>query len=142
MAGMINARDRYAIDRWAEGLFNINADGQMVACLEHGTVALTEAIDAAKDHGLRLPILLRFPQILQARAHALQAGFQAAIDKTGYTEGYTALYPIKVNQQAGVVQTFAQMDERPRLHPLGAGGFEVGCRDPDRYRKNQRVGPD
>lgn len=119
MASMTNARDRYAIDRWAEGLFDINADGQMVARLEHSTVTLTEAIDAAKAEGLRLPILLRFPQILQARAHALQAGFQAAIDKTGYTKGYTALYPIKVNQQASVVQTFAQMDGM---------GLEVGSK--------------
>ena len=116
---MTQARDRYAIDRWAEGLFNIDADGQMVACLEPGTVVLNDAIDAAQQQGLRLPILLRFPQILQARAKTLQTSFETAIQKTGYEKDYTALYPIKVNQQASVVQTLAQVDGM---------GLEVGSK--------------
>ncbi len=119
MGSMTDAHDRYAIDRWAEGLFGINADGQMVACLESGTVVINDAVNAAKERGLRLPILLRFPQILQARATTLQSAFNTAIQKTGYQKGYTALYPIKVNQQASVVNTLAQVEGM---------GLEVGSK--------------
>lgn len=110
MALMTDALNRYAIPRWSEGLFDINAKGQMEVCLDAGQVALPDVVDAAINEGLRLPLLIRFPQILQARAQALIHGFNQAIDKTGYDQPYTALYPIKVNQQASVVHTLARLD--------------------------------
>lgn len=119
MAPMTDALDRYAIPRWSEGLFDINAKGEMEACLATGRLPLSDAIGAAIDQGLRLPLLIRFPQILQARAQALIDGFRRAIEKTGYGQPYTALYPIKVNQQASVVHTLAGMN---------ALGLEVGSK--------------
>lgn len=116
---MTDALNRYAIPRWSEGLFDINAQGEMEVCLDHGRLSLMEAVEAALDQGLRLPLLIRFPQILQARAQALMDGFNQAIAHTGYGQPYTALYPIKVNQQASVVHALASMD---------ALGLEVGSK--------------
>lgn len=104
---MIDARQRYAIPRWSEGLFDVNDQGEMVVCLPQGQVSLVDVVNAAAGCDLRLPILLRFPQILQARAQALVSAFEQAMANANYRHPYCALYPIKVNQQASVVHALA-----------------------------------
>jgi len=113
---------RYAIERWSEGYFGIDEQGRMSV---HPTgsegpgQALIEIAERAHRQGLRLPLLLRFPQILQGRAGQLISAFRDAIDETGYAGRYTAVYPIKVNQQATVVRTLAGVDGM---------GLEVGSK--------------
>ena len=113
-------RRRYAIDRWSEGLFNIDDQGQLLVCPAAGrSAALPEVVEAARKQGLRLPMLLRFPQILESRAGQLMDAFDSAIDEHGYQGSYQPAYPIKVNQQSSVVRTLAAID---RL------GLEVGSK--------------
>lgn len=119
MTGMRDALDRYAIPRWSEGLFDINAEGELSVCLERTSLSLAKVVEAATDQGLRLPLLIRFPQILQVRAQALIDAFNQAIEQSGYGQPYTALYPIKVNQQASVVHTLAG---------ISSMGLEVGSK--------------
>ena len=45
---------------------------------------------------------MRFPDILGDRLGKLQAAFAQAQADWDYTGGYTAVYPIKVNQHQGV----------------------------------------
>lgn len=116
------ARRRYAIDRWSEGYFDIDADGQLCARpagAQGQAVALPEIVARAQRDGLRLPMLLRFPQILSARAGQLVDAFEQAIDEVDYAGSYTAVYPIKVNQQSSVVRTLAAV---PGI------GLEVGSK--------------
>ena len=47
---------------------------------------------------------MRFPDILQARVRQLTGAFDRNIEALEYGAGYTALYPIKVNQQEAVVE--------------------------------------
>ena len=49
-------------------------------------------------------MLVRFPDILQARVRQLTGAFDRNIEALEYGAGYTALYPIKVNQQEAVVE--------------------------------------
>ncbi|MDH5359445.1 MAG: biosynthetic arginine decarboxylase, partial [Gammaproteobacteria bacterium] len=42
--------------------------------------------------------------ILQDRVNSLSAAFAAAMDEDGYEGGYSVVYPIKVNQQRGVIE--------------------------------------
>jgi arginine decarboxylase len=113
-------RRRYAIDRWSEGLFHIDHRGRMVVSPATGrSAALPEVVEAARKQGLRLPMMLRFPQILETRAGQLMDAFDAAIDEHGYQGRYQPVYPIKVNQQSSVVRTLAAID---RL------GLEVGSK--------------
>jgi len=107
------ARKRYAIDRWSEGFFDINKAGQLCARPEGKTgdkLVLSEIVAQAQREGLRLPMLIRFPQILVARARQLVEAFGQAIDQLDYTGSYTAVYPIKVNQQSSVVRTLAGVE--------------------------------
>ncbi|MDT8408904.1 MAG: biosynthetic arginine decarboxylase [Wenzhouxiangellaceae bacterium] len=107
------ARRRYAIPQWSEGLFDIGPDGRLAAHPQPGSgvpVALAEVVARARSEGLRLPLLVRFPDILKNRAGQLREAFEAAIDNNGYSGGYTPVYPIKVNQQASVVGTLASVE--------------------------------
>ena len=104
---------RYAIERWSDGYFGIDDQGRMSVHPngpEGPAQALAVIAERAHRQGLRLPMLLRFPQILQSRAAQLTSAFQTAIDDHGYAGSYTAVYPIKVNQQATVVRTLAGVE--------------------------------
>eukprot|EP01031_Cornospumella_fuschlensis_P040117 gene40117-48886_t len=59
---------------------------------------------ALREAGLSLPLLVRFPGILQDRVRQLTGAFDANIERLEYQNRYTALYPIKVNQQEAVVE--------------------------------------
>ncbi len=110
------ARKQFAIERWSEGYFDVDAQGQLTAQPaghdgnDTGQAALADIVARARQDGLRLPLLIRFPQILAARAGQLVSAFREAIDEVGYEGHYTAVYPIKVNQQASVVKTLAAVD--------------------------------
>ena len=104
---------RYAIERWSDGYFGIDDQGRMSVRpdgSEGPEQALAVIAERAHRQGLRLPMLLRFPQILRSRAARLISAFQTAIDDNDYAGSYTAVYPIKVNQQATVVRTLAGVD--------------------------------
>lgn len=114
-------RRRYAVSRWSEGLFDIREDGELVAdvAAPWPAVALSDLVTQAQAQGLRLPVLMRFPQILQHRAQQLAEAFDQAMAEIGYAGGYTPVYPIKVNQQVSVVHTLAAV---PGM------GLEVGSK--------------
>ncbi|RFF33002.1 biosynthetic arginine decarboxylase [Wenzhouxiangella sediminis] len=105
------ARRRYAIDRWSEGYFDLDGQGRLLACPDRKRrLALTDIVERARADGLRLPMLLRFPDILRARAGQLREAFETAIDELDYGGRYNLVYPIKVNQQASVVRTLSRVD--------------------------------
>lgn len=72
-------------------------------------VSLPEVVDAARAAGAKLPLLVRFPDILGQRLGKLQAAFAQAQSEWDYAGGYTAVYPIKVNQHRGVAGTLASI---------------------------------
>ncbi|MDZ4379367.1 MAG: biosynthetic arginine decarboxylase [Xanthomonadaceae bacterium] len=109
------ARRTYAIAHWGEGYFDIDARGR-VAVQPQGpggpAIALPEAVERALADGLKLPLLLRFSDILGNRLAALQQAFEQAMTEQGYGGGYTAIYPIKVNQHFGVAGELAAQGDK------------------------------
>src|SRR5690606_40484973 len=94
------ARATWSIPHWSGGYFDV-ADGaiQVRPRGEGGpALPLPELVEAARARGMQLPLLLRFPDILGDRLAQLQSAFALAMDDAGYAGGYTAVYPIKVNQ--------------------------------------------
>jgi arginine decarboxylase len=104
------ARKTYSIPHWADGYFDVDAQGR-IAVRPKGangpSIALPEVINASLAQGGNLPVLVRFPDILGDRLSKLQAAFAQAQQDWDYPGGYTAVYPIKVNQHAGVAGTLA-----------------------------------
>jgi arginine decarboxylase len=121
-SAIADARRRYAIPQWSDELFDIDAHGRLAvqpAGPEGQRVAIAEIVERARADGLRLPLLLRFPDILSHRAGALTAAFESAIEQSGYEGAYAPVYPIKVNQQASVV---GALSSAPGM------GLEVGSK--------------
>ncbi|HET6545807.1 MAG TPA: biosynthetic arginine decarboxylase [Rhodanobacteraceae bacterium] len=105
------ARRVYAVSHWGEGYFDIDAAGRVVVrprSDDGAAVVLSEVVDAARAQGLRLPLLVRFGDILRDRLVRLQVAFAKAMAEFDYAGGYTAVYPIKVNQQASVAGEFTR----------------------------------
>ncbi|MBB6240584.1 biosynthetic arginine decarboxylase [Rhodanobacter sp. MP1X3] len=99
------ARDTYAMAHWGDGYVDVDAAGHIVMRPRGPTgpvLSLPGIVACAREEGLRLPLLVRFPDILADRLARLQDAFAKAIGEWNYAGGYTAIYPIKVNQQRGV----------------------------------------
>jgi arginine decarboxylase len=97
----------YGVHRWGEGYFGINAEGHASVCPRPDRATEVDLYELARDlvaSGLRLPVLVRFNDILQHRVQALCGAFRDTAATLDYRGGYRAVYPIKVNQQRSVVE--------------------------------------
>jgi arginine decarboxylase len=111
------ARNQYAIAHWGENYFDVDKHGRLIVRprgVGGPALALQQIVDAANDRGSRLPLLVRFGDILRDRLARLQGAFAKAMADWEYEGGYTAAYPVKVNQQKAVVS---------ELVSAGADGF-------------------
>ncbi len=102
------ARELYNIDQWSEGYFRLADNGCLQACprgpdSEAGVDMYRLSRDLIEQN-LHLPVLVRFSNILHHRVDCLAEAFARAMRQEEYSAGYTAVYPIKVNQQRHVVQ--------------------------------------
>ena len=101
------ARNLYNIHRWGSKYFDINDAGHVVAMPLHeagATVDLTDVIEEARGRGLKLPLLIRFQDILRHRVEAINQAFRNSIKEYNYQNNYRGVFPIKVNQLREVVE--------------------------------------
>ena len=113
------ARTTYCLEHWGGGYFDVNDRGHLIARPgrrpDSPVVDLYALARECRDQGLTLPVLVRFTDILHDRVDTLTDAFARARETVGYQGRYTAVYPIKVNQQQSVVAEI-----------LGHGGDRVG----------------
>ncbi|HSJ13750.1 MAG TPA: biosynthetic arginine decarboxylase [Longimicrobiales bacterium] len=120
-----DARELYNIEGWGIGYFEINEKGHVTV---HPTKERERGLDLyelAMDleaQGIRLPLLLRFSDILRTRIQTLSDRFEAARAEFGYQGEYTTVYPIKVNQQRHVIEEIVEFGESHGV------GLEVGSK--------------
>jgi len=98
----------YNIENWGLGYFGINPKGNMVvnASLNSNTpnIDIKVVVDDIVSRGIKLPVLIRFQDILRHRVITLNEAFKKAIEENGYRGRYQGVYPIKVNQLREVVE--------------------------------------
>ncbi|GAA5218670.1 biosynthetic arginine decarboxylase [Corallincola platygyrae] len=120
-----NARRTYNVAHWSEGYFDVDDQGELIArptADPSGTsIPFPALIEDIRAHGLSLPVLIRFTDILYHRVDTLIRAFQQAKKDHEYPGGYTAVYPVKVNQQRSVV-------EKLLSHTSGKVGLEAGSK--------------
>ncbi|MBM2884208.1 arginine decarboxylase [Chromobacterium phragmitis] len=103
-----DSRSLYGIRHWGAGYFDVGDNGNIVVspnARQHKEIDLYRLVHDLGAKGLDLPLLVRFPDILQDRVARLCGAFDKAISEQGYGNRYTAIYPIKVNQQEAVVKS-------------------------------------
>jgi arginine decarboxylase len=108
----------YNVPQWGEGYFGVSDAGNVTVAPRRDAgpqIDLAALAQRLPAEGLDLPVLVRFNDILADRVDALTGAFASAIEEIGYTGAYTAVYPIKVNQQKSVVEEIVR-----------AGGDRVG----------------
>jgi arginine decarboxylase len=97
----------YGVNAWGNGYFGINAAGHVVVrpdqTSEH-EIDLHEVIRGLEARDLTTPVVVRFSDILRHRLKRLHDAFATAIAENDYRNRYTAVFPIKVNQQRLVVE--------------------------------------
>ncbi len=102
------ARDLYNMPQWGEGYFDVSPQGHVIVRPHPGrpdaTIDLYELAQRLPRQGLELPVLLRFVDVLHDRVDALTSAFAEVIAELAYAGRYTAVYPIKVNQQGDVIE--------------------------------------
>src|SRR6202521_4432244 len=102
-----DALELYNVPAWSSGYFSINVAGHVVVrpdtTAEH-EIDLLEVVQGLQERDLSAPVVIRFSDILAHRLRHLHAAFSRAIAENDYRNRYTAVYPIKVNQQRLVVE--------------------------------------
>ena len=121
------ARGHYRVPAWSRGLFDINAAGRVVANAGSVQLDLYELSRRLKRQGIDLPVLVRFPHILQHLLGDLYAAFERASLACGYQGRYVAAYPVKVNQQASVLRHFDSQVQWPIAFEVGSKAELIGC---------------
>lgn len=114
--------DLYGLERWGNGYFGLSAEGMVTAKTQMSSVALMDIVHGMNERDLKMPALLRIENILDAQIYRLNTAFSEAIKKVGYQGRYRGVYPIKVNQQAQVVEEIARFGARFQH------GLEVGSK--------------
>ncbi|MBA2780927.1 biosynthetic arginine decarboxylase [Billgrantia kenyensis] len=123
------ARRTWNIDQWGSGYFDVDDSGHALVRplgseAEGPALPLAPLVDQLREAGLRLPVLVRFSDILHDRVEQLCEAFDLAMQEEEYAGGYTAVYPIKVNQQRRVVEEILATRERGH----GRVGLEAGSK--------------
>jgi arginine decarboxylase len=115
----------YGINTWGNGYFRVNNQGN-VSVTPSGangpSVDLNELTQDLMDRGIRVPIMIRFPDIIKARVELINNCFAKAIADHNYKGTYCGVYPIKVNQQRHLVEEIVHHGKHRRL------GLECGSK--------------
>jgi arginine decarboxylase len=115
----------YGINYWGANYFRINKNGNVEVSpqgLEGPKIDLKQLVEDLIERGIRVPILIRFPDIIKARIDLLAGCFAKAVQDMNYKGQYCGVYPIKVNQQRHIVEQIVQWGQLHRF------GLEAGSK--------------
>lgn len=117
--------EMYGLKYWGADFFHINEEGNVCVspqgkdgpCLD-----LKEITEELQERGIRVPILIRFPDIVKSRIELLAQCFKKAISDCEYKGQYKGVYPIKVNQHKDLVKQVVEYGKKTGL------GLEAGSK--------------
>ncbi|WP_320666649.1 biosynthetic arginine decarboxylase [Prochlorococcus sp. MIT 1307] len=97
----------YGLDRWGNNYFSINELGHITVNpngQQSRALDLMELVKELESRNLKLPLLIRFDDILEDRLTRLHGAFEKAIAQYHYKGRYQGVFPVKCNQQRYVVE--------------------------------------
>lgn len=119
------SKELYGVSTWGASFFDVNDKGNVVVTPQGPTgpsVDLLELTQDLQERGIRVPMLIRFPDITKSRVELLSNCFKKAIEDSGFKGNYRGVYPIKVNQQRHLVQELVKFGKNTML------GLEAGSK--------------
>ena len=113
---LADADETYGISGWGLGLFEAGAEGSLQVRTEHGPIDLHQLAGDLAERGIDLPVLVRFPDVLEARVSDLAGSFRRAMEANAYRGSFRGVFPVKVNQQRHVIEDLVRLF---RPHHMG-----------------------
>lgn len=120
-----DAIDLYGIERWGNGYFSFNKNGNLIVRptkKDTETIDLKNVVDTLSTKKIKFPILFRFPQILEAQIKELNGAFSGSISEYKYNSVYQGVFPMKVNQRKEVIEEIIKSGKKYNM------GLEVGTK--------------
>lgn len=118
-----DAEALYKVNGWGAGYFGINSSGNIVVNVPNApntAIPLVDLIDGMRARGKEMPVLLRVQNLLENQIKLINEEFAKAIADSNYQGQYRGVFPIKVNQQAQVIEDIVRFG-KPYSHGLEAG---------------------
>ncbi|MEN0064160.1 MAG: biosynthetic arginine decarboxylase [Myxococcota bacterium] len=118
-----DSEELYQVASWGQGYFQVTSEGHLALQVGEGAgIDLKVLVDDLRRRGILLPVLIRFSDLVRARIEALVGAFAKAREEYGYRGEYRGVYPIKVNQDALLVQDVVRFSAPYHL------GLEAGSK--------------
>lgn len=119
-------QDIYGISRWGGGLIQVLENGNLGLVAPNKPnflpVDIMRIVRDLNQRGTTAPVLLRVVDFLYHRISQINDAFSAAIRDNDYKGRYQGVFPIKVNQQAQVIDRIVDHGRRYDF------GLEVGSK--------------
>lgn len=106
----------YGVDRWGSDFLSVDAKGRLCVTAGAHSTPIETIVSDLTQRGIGLPILLRFPGVIEHRINRIAEAFQSAIHTLSYNGSYRGVFPIKVNQECVVVRDVVAAE---RIHHMG-----------------------
>ena len=131
-----DSEELYNINGWGVNYFGINEKGNVyVTPRKNGVqVDLKELVDELALRDVGVPVLVRFPDILDNRIEKTSTCFEKAAQEYDFKGENFIIYPIKVNQMRPVVEEIIshgkkfnlglEAGSKPELHAVIAGNTD------------------
>ena len=103
----------YGVDKWGRELLEVLDNGDIglknPMRPNAAPISLPGIIRDLDQRGVQLPLLLRVSSYLDHEITRLNDSFAAAIRRVGYKGAYRGVFPVKVNQQAQVIDRIVDL---------------------------------
>lgn len=117
----------YRIEGWGAPYFSINSDGNV--CVRpwgssdgSDEIDIMGLIESLQRSNIKLPVVIRFPDIVLHRIQKLQECFDMAIVRYGYQQSFQGVFPIKCNHDSFLIKDIIEFGRRFKF------GLEVGSK--------------
>jgi len=99
----------WGLEYWADGNFVI--EDKKLKINYKSKPSLLEITEDIRMQGIRGPLLLRFPHLLNKQINAIFKSFGSAIKENSYSAQFSAVFPLKVNQFPSFVHSLQEQSE-------------------------------
>ena len=123
-----DAVDLYGIERWGNGYFSFNRNGNLIVRPTKNDSQIVDLKNVVEtlNKKIKSPILFRFPQILECQIKEINRAFSSAISEFKYNNVYQGVFPMKVNQRKEVLEEILRSGRKYNMGlEVGTGGQEA-----------------